>query len=343
MSDQKGVKRRTWGGCLVRLLLLGTLAGLILFLAADYFFNLRSNIVSLAFRESAQPMEARAGAGKWKRLSEFTQSEMDHALERQGEGDGVTWRSLRVRRQVENVSQRIARTLFESRVNIIEFAPGRFDFFTSFQERFALTTAEERVTTDDLDFAITANFRDPKGKPLGLVVHEEKQCNVPFPAWTGYFFVKDGRPWFGPKSLFEETPGVLTEATQGYPSLMKNHTVFSYVDFAPDKYFDGEKITYRALAGTRQNGTVVFILSGNGGIMNVAEVAALAQKLNVQHATLLDGGRALQYTLRIEGGRLHFAAFNTRLDLPWRSLERQRSPVYIGARARRSLASETVH
>ncbi len=225
--------------------------------------------------------------------------------------------------------------MFASRVNVIEFEPGRFDFFTSFHEHFTLTTADEQATTDGLAFAITANFRDPKGKPLGLVVHKGKQCNAPFPAWTGYFFVKDGRPGFGPKSLFEESPGVLTEATQGYPSLMKNHTVFSYVDLAPVKYFDGEKITYRALAGTRQNGTIVFIVSGNGGIMNVAEVAALAQKLNVQHATLLDGGRALQYTLRTGGGRLDFAAFNTQFDLPWPVLERQRSPVYIGARPRR--------
>lgn len=319
----------------MRLLLLGMLAGIMVFLVADHYFNLRSNMVGLAFRSSRQPMEARLG-GKWKHLSEYSQSEIERALERQGEGDGVVWRSLRVRRRPENISQGIARFMFESRVNVIEFEAGRFDFFTSFREQFVLTTADERATTDDLVFAITANFRDPNGKPLGLVVHEGKQVNAPFPAWTGYFFVKDGRPWFGPKSLFEEMPGVLSEASQGYPSLMKNHTVFSYVDLAPDKYFNGEKITYRALAGTRQNGTIVFIVSGNGGIMNVAEVAALAQKLNLQHATLLDGGRALQYTLRTGGGRLDFAAFNTRFEIPRKTFERQRSPVYIGARQRRS-------
>ncbi len=324
----------------MRLLVLGVLAGLIIFLVADHYLNLRSNIISFAFRKSTQPMEVRAGGNKWKLLTEITQSEIEHALARQGEGDGVTWRSIYVRRHAENVFQRIAQALFESKINVIEFTPEQYDFFTSFREHFALTTADERATTDDLVFAITANFRDPKGKPLGLVVHEGKQVNASFPAWTGYFFVKDGKPWFGPKSLFEETPGILTEATQGYPSLMKNHTVFSYVDLTPDKYFDGEKITYRALAGTRQNGTVVFILSGNGGIMNVAEVAALAQKLNVQHATLLDGGRALQYTLRTGGGRLDFAAFNTQLNLPWQSLERQRSPVFIGARLSRGETPE---
>jgi hypothetical protein len=78
-------------------------------------------------------------------------------------------------------------------------------------------------------------------------------------------------------------------------------------------------------------------------VMNVAEAAALAQKLNVQHATLLDGGRALQYTLRTAGGGIDFGAFNTRLDLPWRALERQQSPVFIGARPRGGGARATVH
>lgn len=337
MSGEASAPRRAWGGCLGRLLLLTTLGALIVFFLADHFFNLRSNLSSIAFRKSAQPLEARQAGNKWKKLSDFSQAELDRALERQGEGPGLIWRSLRVRRQPENVPQRIAQALLDSRVNVIEFAPGQHDFVTSFREGFAVTTAAERAETDGLAFAVTANFHDPKGRPLGLVVHEGRQRNPTFPTWTGYFFVKDGKPWFGPKSLFEETPGILTEAAQGYPSLMKNHTVFSYVDpdVATKKYYDADKITYRALAGTRQNGTVVFILSGQGGIMNVAEVAALAQKLNLQHATLLDGGRALQYVLRTEGGGVSFAAFNTVLNLPWSSLEAQRSPVFIGARPRK--------
>lgn len=336
MSETAPARGRAWGGCLARLLLLAALGGLIVFYLADYFFNLRSNLCSIAFRSSPRPLEAGQAGNKWKRLSDFTQAELDRALERQGESQGIVWRSLRVRRSAETMAQHAAGFLLDSRVHVIEFAPGQFDFVTSFREGFAVTTAAERAVSDALVFAITANFRDPKGKPLGLVIHEGKQRNGPFPAWTGYFFVKDGRPWFGPKSLFEETPGILTEAAQGYPSLMKNHTVFSYVDLAPNRFFDGDKITYRALAGTRQNGTVVFILSGKGGVLNVAEVAALAQKLNVQHATLLDGGRALQYELRTAGGGISFGAFNTKLDLPWRILERQQSPVFIGARPRKS-------
>lgn len=278
-------------------------------------------------------MEVRLSDGTWKNTNAISHHEMDRALVKMAESKGATWSRLRVRRKADGTFQHLAQTCFNSEVNVIEFTPQHFQFATSFKEHFGLTTARERLETDDLLFSITANFRDPKGKPLGLVFHEGQQRNSPFPAWTGYFFVKDGKPWFGPKSLFEESPGVLTEAAQGYPSLMKNHTVFSYVDLAPNKYFDGEKITYRAVAGMRQNGTIIFILSGNGGVMNVAEAAALAQKLNVQHATLLDGGRALQYSLRFSGNTFHFAAFNTGLNIKWKLLEPQRSPVFIAVKA----------
>ncbi|WP_075088714.1 hypothetical protein [Verrucomicrobium spinosum] len=66
--------------------------------------------------------------------------------------------------------------------------------------------------------------------------------------------------------------------------------------------------------------------------MNVSEVTALAQRLNVQHATLLDGGRALQYSLKLHGAARHFTAFNTLIDFGSEMLELQRSPVYIVAR-----------
>ncbi len=321
------------GGCLLRLLAFAVLAAVVLFAIADHYFNLRSNITYLAFRSTSAPLEVHFSDGTWKNASTLSHHELDRALVKKADANGVTWSRLRIRRKADGVWQHLAQTCFNAEVNVIEFAPQHFQFATSFMEHFGLTTARERFETGGLLFSITANFRDPKGKPLGLVVHEGQQRNAPFPAWTGYFFVKDGKPWFGPKTLYDETPGLLTEAAQGYPSVMKNHTVFSYVDLAPNKYFDGEKITYRAVAGMRQNGTIVFILSGNGGVMNVAEAAALAQKLNVQHATLLDGGRALQYSLRLAGRTYHFAAFNTTLDLKWKVLEPQRSPVFITVKA----------
>ncbi len=322
-------RRRGCFGCLLRVSVLLLLAALILFFALDYVFNLRGNIAFVSARDSNQPLEVKLADNTWKPVPQVSIAELDHALSKQGEGEnGVVWRRLKVRRSASGTWERGVQDVFPPTVEVIEFPPQRYDFTVSFLDKFAVTTAEERLETENLTFAITANFRDPKGKPLGLVIHEGQQKNPPFQAWTGYFFVKDGRPWFGPKSLYEETPGIVTEVSQGYPSLLKNHTIFSYVDLQPNRYFDGDKISYRALAGVKQNGAVVFIVSGNGGGMNVSEVATLAHQFNIQHATLLDGGRALQYTLKLGGVTHAFAAFNTRFEFPWKTLAPQRSPVF---------------
>lgn len=311
---------------------MGVLTLLILFLVGDYVFNLRSNATYLAFRHSTAPLEAKMADGTWKAVSALTIAELDHALTTQVETPSGTWKTLAVRRAASSLKQHAVQALFDAEVCIIQLSPAHHFFSTSFRPEFALTTARERRSAEDANFAVTANFREPNGKPLGLVMHEGQQVNRPFPAWTGYFFVKAGKPWFGPKSLFEEAPGILQEAAQVYPSLMKNHTVFPYVDMAPNRFFDGNRVTFRSLAGMRQDGTIVFILSGNGGMMNVAEIAALAQKLNVQHATLLDGGRALQYSLRLGGVSHDFTAFNTLLEVDWKGFEPERSPVFIIAR-----------
>jgi uncharacterized protein YigE (DUF2233 family) len=327
------VARRRRGGCLLRLLVLLLLGALLLFFVLDSMFNLRGNLAFLSERDSDQPLEIELAGGTWKPVAQVSIAELDHALRKEGEMEnGASWRRLYVRRSVSGTWQRGVQDIFPPTVEVIEFPAQRYAFSVSFLENFALTTAQERLETENLTFAITANFRDPKGKPLGLVIHEGKQMNPPFPAWTGYFFVKDGRPWFGPKSLYEETPGITTEVSQGYPSLLKNHTIFPYVDLQRSRYFDGDKISYRALAGVRQNGAVVFIVSGNGGAMNVSEVATLAHQLNIQHATLLDGGRALQYSLKFGNTTHSFAAFNTRFEFPWKELAPQRSPVFIAVK-----------
>jgi uncharacterized protein YigE (DUF2233 family) len=317
---------------LTKLILLMVLAGVLSLVAVDYVFNLRGNLTFVAFRNSKRPLQVKLSSGEWKAVAEVGTADLFGSLKDQARTPGATWKTLEVRRPAEGIWQYLTQAVIGAEIHVVEFDPAQYEFATSFRDKFELTTARERLHAEDAMFAITANFRDPEGKPLGLVVRAGQQVNRPFPAWTGYFFVKDGKPWFGPKSLFEETPGVLTEASQGYPSLLKNHTVFSYVDLAPNKYFDGNRLSYRALAGVRQDGRVVFILSGNGGLLNIGEAAELARKMNVKHATLLDGGKALQYSMGFVGWPHHFHAFNTWLDIKKEPLQRERSPVFIVAK-----------
>jgi uncharacterized protein YigE (DUF2233 family) len=299
------------------------------------YFNIHSNLVAVAVRSSKEALLIHTKRGEWRKPSSLTPAEVHQALILRAEEPGMRWSTLRVRRPAGTLAS-LAQGLLGAELNIITFAPENFEFTSSFLPKFTPTTAAERLRTEMLNFCITANFRDPAGKPLGYVWHEGRQLNPAFKEWSGCFFVKGGRPYFGPKSLLEDVPGPIEEATQGYPSVMKNHTIFPYVDLKPDTFFDGTKITYRSLAGMKKDGTIVFILSGNGGIMNVSETAEIARKLDVCHATLLDGGRALQYSLTTEDGPWHFAAANTTWNQPpfSKALAAQRSPVFIGVRRR---------
>jgi len=323
--------RRT--GCLKLLLWFAIADLVVLFLIGQVYYNLGSNLNLWAFKDSNAPLEVKTRRG-WRAVSDVTMAELGEALVEQHLEQDFRWCSLPVRRQSKTLLQSVISSVFGAEMNIITISPNRFAFSTSFDSSFVGTTARERLKAEQATFSIVANFREPNGKPLGWVYHQGQQVHRAFPEWTGVFFVKQGKPWFGPKSLVDEVPGPIEEGTQGYPSVMKNHTVFSYVDRAPDRFFDGKKITYRSLAGMRRDGTIVFVLSGDGGVCNVTEVTELARKLDVQHATLLDGGRALQYSIRTGYGVTHFHAFNTEIDLGPKWMRPQKSPVYIVAKPR---------
>lgn len=322
-------------GCLKTLLILVLAVFAVLWIGGVAFFNLDSNLVALSVRDAKAPLLIQGRKGVWKKAAEITSAEISLGLIDRHSETGMKWATLKVKRDAGTLAK-IGQKVLGAEVHVITFAPEHFEFMTSYekQPKFSVTTAANRMEVDNLWFSITANFRDPKGKALGWVWHDGVQVNPSFPEWSGCFFVKSGRPYFGPKSLLDDVPGPIEEGTQGYPSVMKNHTTFSYVAMKPDQFFDGSKITYRSLAGMKKDGTIVFIVSGDGGVMNVAEVTEIARKLEVQHATLLDGGRALQYSIRTEDGPWHFAAMNTKLNFKHRWLERQLSPVFIGVRRR---------
>ncbi len=320
-------------GCLKLLLWFAVIDCVLVLLVGEMYYNLGSNLTLYAFKDSKAPLEVKTKHG-WRSVTHATVSEMGEALVEHHLEQGLRWCSLPVRRKPATLLQYLVSIVCDAEMNIITIAPDRFEFVTSYQPGFAPTTARERLATDKLTFTLIANFRDPNGRPLGWVYHNGREVNHPFPKWTGVFFVKNGMPYFGPKSLLDDVPGPVEEGTQGYPSVMKNHIVFSYVDLAPDKFFDGRKITYRSLAGMRRDGTIVLVLSGDGGALNVTEVTEIAKKLDVHNATLLDGGRALQYALRTASGVWDFHAFNTTLNLGPAFMHPQRSPVYIGVRPR---------
>jgi hypothetical protein len=94
------------------------------------------------------------------------------------------------------------------------------------------------------------------------------------------------------------------------------------------------------LVGEKADGSIVFIASGNGGLLDVKEITQLAKLIGVKHATLFDAGIALQYAFNSPGYAMEFSAFNNYVDAGtfvdkvgmelFRKNFIQRSPIYIG-------------
>ncbi len=312
------------------LLLTGILAWL------DQEWNLRSNFLLYLIQHTEQDLLLPDGQGDWVSVFSLEATQVQAQLRTDFADEGFRLSYLPVHRASDDNWIAFANALLSSRLQILEFSPRFFSFEVAFQPDFGLSSAREIQVENHFNFTINANYFDENQRPLGQVIHEEKSYNPHFPNWTGYFFVKNGKPYFGPRSLLDETPGEPEELLQGYPSLMKDHEVFNYVHLKSNPYFDGNTKTYRSLAGMRKDGTIVWILSGRGGILDVRELAALAQKLGLQHATLFDGGSSLQYCLDYKKASLRFQATSNRYDLSSfvGRLERVRPPVFIGVKSK---------
>ncbi|MFM2169522.1 MAG: hypothetical protein RIS79_3893, partial [Verrucomicrobiota bacterium] len=228
-------KKRRW----LKIMLLIALAGVLaVYMAGEVFYNLNSNLVFLAVREAeSKALKIRLKRGAWKSPTDLTPADLAAALIERHAEPGLRWASLHVQRDA-GLRAGMVQKLFGAQVHVVTISPDRFDFMTTFQPRFAVTTARERMNSENLWFSITSNFRYPSGKPMGWVYHDGIRHNTPFGDWSGCFFVKGGRPYFGPKSLEVEVQGPIQEGSQVYPAVMKNHTIFSYVEMKPDEFFD---------------------------------------------------------------------------------------------------------
>jgi len=115
---------------------------------------------------------------------------------------------------------------------------------------------------------------------------------------------------------------------------MRDGILFDYVTKNEDEFFNGSELNFRSLAGVAEDGKIIFVLSGTGGLMDMSEVTRIAKFVGVRDATLLDGGRALQYGLRGPDGKEGFHSFNNTVEwgrLPQR-FSPERPPVFLVVR-----------
>jgi len=121
---------------------------------------------------------------------------------------------------------------------------------------------------------------------------------------------------------------------------MKDGKVWKYVENDDDQFFNGSELNFRSLAGVDKNGHCLFITSGRGGLLTMSNVSEIALLAGVQDATLLDGGKALQYGMKTRHGNKTFQSYNNDVPKKWSKgyLKPQKPPVFIVARRKQKVA-----
>ena len=104
--------------------------------------------------------------------------------------------------------------------------------------------------------------------------------------------------------------------------LIKNGRIFDYILDRSNRFRGDTEITYRALGGMKEDGTIVFIVSDNSGGIDLRDLSLIARNFGVSQAIMFDGGSSLQYSLRYNGYSRDFRAF-------WKKV-----PIFIGVSPR---------
>ncbi len=258
-------------------------------------------------------------------------------------GDGFSVSSFQINRKRPRLN--ILNSLNSGKMMVLEFSPSNsFSILAEPKEKFLSLSSSEAIKKFDVSFLVNSNFYDPENQVLGELILNHQSYSKESKA-SGFFRVIDGKPYVGPKSIFKEIPGRVEYSCQAYPSVINRGEIFSYVlQETKPSMAQWKRKTYRNLIGMKPDGSIVFLLSNQRGILSVKEISQLAKRLGIDRASLFDGGTALQYKLESSEGNLSFSAFNNQLDLGkkvdayfmrnHRMLFKQRSPVYIGVKVK---------
>lgn len=223
----------------------------------------------------------------------------------------VTVKKIYLQRTGESKTKRVLDFINPPRVHLFTFKKSDQRFSISYHD--AQSTARRELTKEQ-NFSINSSFYDKEMNTLGEVVVQGQNYGQPSNS-SGFFKVIDGKAYAGPRSLFEDLSGNPEYSCQAHPSVMKEGVIWPYIIEESMNQAHWKRRTLRNLSGMDADGNIVFLVSGDGGLLSVKEISELALSLGVRTATLFDAGSALQYSFKKNGYMMHFSAYNNRIQL----------------------------
>lgn len=250
----------------------------------------------------------------------------------------VVIQTIDIKRDQKSFLGKAINSLITQKIQVFIFKPtNEFFLVADPNHGFTPMSVNEAFQRKKSTFLINSSFYDSLNNPLGEIIYCSKRFQSSSKS-TGCFNVIQGVPHVGQKTTLNGNDTHPTYACQGHPSVIVNGQMLpKIITLSVNKW---KERRYRNLIGEKADGSIVFIASGNGGLLDVKEITQIANLIGVKEASLFDAGVALQYAFQSQGYSYEFSAFNNDLDLG-SMIDRigmnifganfiQRSPIYIG-------------
>ena len=188
-------------------------------------------------------------------------------------------------------------------IHVFKINPRQYDFRPLLAAPEKYESIRRLADSEGAVVAVNANFFDPTGKPLGLIIKSGKETN-PFRkiSWWGVFYLEKGKPRIVHSSDWKNTKGITTAIEAG-PRLVVNGKV---------PRLKSEKSQKTAI-GINEKGEVLLLTTLFP--FDVGELARLLSRpesrggLGCVAALNLDGGSSSQMYARVGAFELRLPSY----------------------------------
>ncbi len=218
-------------------------------------------------------------------------------------GEASSWRLLEKGLSYKKIEIKKRSSKIPSAVHVFKIDPKRFDFriVTAAPETYA--TVRRMAEASGAVIAVNANFFDPEGKPLGLLIDQGKQLNPKKDiSWWGIFYIDRKIPHIVHSNQWKSSRSIST-AVQAGPRLVVNGKI-------PRLKKDSSQKT---AVGITKSGDV--ILATTLFPLEITELARLMGRseakggLGCLNALNLDGGSSSQLYAKIGSFELRLPSY----------------------------------
>ncbi len=167
----------------------------------------------------------------------------------------------------------------------VRIDPAYYTFRVHYQPGQRRTVQEWRSALPDAAVFVNANFFDPQGSPLGLVVSDGATYGRPFQGFGGFVQVQDGQVRVRSNILEPFAGEPLEQAVQAFPMLVTDGRASHFNT-------SGDRASRRTVAGQDSAGRIILLVSSSLVGMRLVELSQYlpTSDLDLVNALNLDGG-----------------------------------------------------